>query len=58
MTPMYYYMWEFFTSMAIIIFVIAYIVYDRRQERIKAEKEAGVSDADTQISKNKASGRS
>ncbi len=58
MTPMYYYMWEFFTSMAIIIFVIAYIIYDRRQEKIKAEKESDMTDTGTRIPENNASGRS
>gem|GEM_PF-2783293 len=38
MTPMYYYMWEFFTSITIIILVIAYIVWDRVQTRKEKEQ--------------------
>lgn len=48
MTPMYYYMWEFFTSITIIILVIAYIVYDQVQQR---KEKRGALQADTEKSK-------
>ncbi|NOY69756.1 MAG: hypothetical protein GXP53_09775 [Deltaproteobacteria bacterium] len=45
MTPMYYYMWEFFTSITIIILVIAYIVHDQLQQR---KEKQGTLQADTE----------
>lgn len=43
MTETYYYLWEFFTSMAILIFVAVYIIYDRRQAK-KDKETAGKGD--------------
>lgn len=48
MTPAYYYTWEFFTSIAIIVLVIAYIVHDQiKQRREKNADDAPKSDEDT-----------
>lgn len=37
MTETYYYLWEFFTSTAILALIAIYIVYDRRQAGKVAE---------------------
>jgi hypothetical protein len=39
MAPEYYYMWEFVTSMTIIILVAAYIVHDRIKQRYESLNE-------------------
>lgn len=51
MTPMYYYMWEFFTSITIIILVIAYIAYDQIQQR--KEKQAALQTDTKETQKDK-----
>ena len=50
MTPTYYYMWEFFTSIAIIILVIAYIVHDQIQQRREKEKKSAESKSNADLS--------
>ncbi len=47
MTPAYYYTWEFFTSIVIIVLVIAYIVHDQiKQRREKNAVDTPKSDND------------
>lgn len=48
---MYYYMWEFFTSITIIILVIAYIAYDQVQQRKEKQGELQVDIKNPQSNK-------
>ena len=49
MTPTYYYTWEFFTSITIIILVIAYIVHDQIKQRREKEKADAKKTSETDL---------